>query len=165
MNVLSSNFLIYSVVVYSVSMYTMSLYPQLTVPAGDAAQADQSLGAKPTLKHTMSSLVSQRKKTSTPHFQQPLGDLLGPKQGSVPGVHVDDQSPSLPRMTAAALAADVHVDDQSSSSPRLTAAALAAAEAEQRSSAERLPVSHRLPVSRSVFASDEGKEQQNCVLA
>ena len=40
--------------------------------------------------------------------------------------------------------------------PRLTEAVLAAAE-NVRSSAEKLPVSHRLPVSRSVFDSDEGK--------
>ena len=40
-------------------------------------------------------------------------------------------------------------------SPRLTEAVLAAAD-DVRSSAEKLPVSHRLPVSRSVFDSDEG---------
>ena len=42
-----------------------------------------------------------------------------------------------------------------SGSPRLTEAVLAAAD-DVKSSAEKLPVSHRLPVSRSVFDSDEG---------
>ena len=58
---------------------------------------------------------------------------------------------------------DLHADDKLPSSPRLTAAALATAERELRVSAEQLPVSHRLPVSRSVFDSDEGK--LSCFLA
>jgi len=48
-------------------------------------------------------------------------------------------------------------DQSHSVSPsRLTEALLAAAD-DVTSSAEKLPVSHRLPVSRSVFDSDEGK--------
>ena len=87
----------------------------------------------PHLYHTMSALVSQRQTNPRPQ---------------APGMHVRAnleivKSPAGPG----------HIG----SPPRLTEALLASAAAEVRSSAEKLPVSHRLPVSRSVFDSDEGE--------
>lgn len=87
----------------------------------------------PHLYHTMSALVSQRQTSARPQ---------------APGMHVKadlgiTKSPAGPG----------HIG----SPPRLTEALLASAAAEVRSSAEKLPVSHRLPVSRSVFDSDEGE--------
>lgn len=92
----------------------------------------------PHLYHTMSALVSQR--------QTAFGQTTPRPQA--PGMHVKAdlgiiKSPAGP--------------GHDGSSPRLTEALLASAAAEVRSSAEKLPVSHRLPVSRSVFDSDEGE--------
>lgn len=85
------------------------------------------------LYHTMSALVAQR---------LPLRAVT--HQGPASGV-ADADSP-----------APSGLEQGQMGSARLTEAVLAAAE-NVRSSAKRLPVSHRLPVSRSIFGSDEGK--------
>ncbi|KAL0034861.1 hypothetical protein WJX77_010604 [Trebouxia sp. C0004] len=85
----------------------------------------------PHLYHTMSALVSQRQ--ASPRVStsgMPIRASMG--TGASPA----DQSHSV-------------------SPSRLTEVLLAAAD-DVTSSAEKLPVSHRLPVSRSVFDSDEG---------
>ena len=92
----------------------------------------------PHLYHTMSALVSQRQTSPRPQ---------------APGMHVKadlgiTKSPAGPG----------HIG----SPPRLTEALLASAAADVRSSAEKLPVSHRLPISRSVFDSDEGEGDWSC---
>lgn len=91
----------------------------------------------PHLYHTMSALVSQRQASP---------------RGSWPGM------PIRASMGTAASPAD---QCHSVSPSRLTEALLAAAD-DVTSSAEKLPVSHRLPVSRSVFDSDEG--ETSCLL-
>lgn len=84
------------------------------------------------LYHTMSALVAQR---------LPLGPVA-------------DQAPA-PGALAADSPAPHGLEQGQMAFARLTEAILAAAE-NVRSSAEKLPVSHRLPVSRSIFDSDEG---------
>ena len=86
----------------------------------------------PHVYHTMSALVSQRQ--ASPRM-------------SVPG---------MPIRASVGTAASPADQSHSVSPLRLTEALLAAAD-DVTSSAEKLPVSHRLPVSRSVFGSDEGK--------
>ena len=96
--------------------------------------ADAAPGV-PHLYHTMSTLVSQRQ--------------CSPR-APVPG---------MPVMASAEMGASPSGQAQVDSH-RLTEATLAAA-ADVRSSAEKLPVSHRLPVSRSVFDSDEGESHNH----
>jgi len=85
----------------------------------------------PHLYHTMSALVSQRQ--ASPRVSVPGMPIRASEGAASPA----DQSHSV-------------------SPSRLTEALLAAAD-DVTSSAEKLPVSHRLPVSRSVFDSDEGE--------
>ncbi|KAL0051815.1 hypothetical protein WJX82_002647 [Trebouxia sp. C0006] len=85
----------------------------------------------PHLYHTMSALVSQRQASP----KVPL--------------------PGMPIRASVGTSASPADQSHSVSPSRLTEALLAAAD-NVSSSAEKLPVSHRLPVSRSVFDSDEG---------
>ena len=86
----------------------------------------------PHLYHTMSALVSQRQASP----KVPL--------------------PGMPIRASVGTSASPADQSHSVSPSRLTEALLAAAD-NVSSSAEKLPVSHRLPVSRSVFDSDEGE--------
>ena len=88
------------------------------------------------LYHTMSALVAQR----------PPAQSREAAAAALPLRAVAGQSPASCQTVPGQL-----------ESPRLTAAVLAAAD-DVTSSAEKLPVSHRLPVSRSVFDSDEGDD-------
>lgn len=100
------------------------------------------------LYHTMSALVAQRPANLLPHAAVAAAAGMPVRPGNEHGFGLRAAKHNRPALS------DLEVTQLGS--PRLTEAVLAAAE-NVRSSAEKLPVSHRLPVSRSVFDSDEGK--------
>ena len=103
----------------------------LLIDAGASGHVQKEAGTGAALQHTMSALVSQRNTAPTaPTLGVPVRVGAGAKASSL--------------------------TQGNKNLPRLTAAVLAAAAIDVRSSAEKLPISHRLPVSRSVFDSDEG---------
>lgn len=89
--------------------------------------------------------------TNVPHLYHTMSALVSQRQAS-PRVPV----PGMPIRASVGTAASPADQSHSVSPVRLTEALLAAAD-DVTSSAEKLPVSHRLPVSRSVFDSDEGE--------
>ena len=113
--------------------------------AHSMAEAETMHPALP-LHHTMSALVTQRRPSLLPRAAEVASTPVRLVAGHRPGSEaMAGNSPASVQSPLALLG-----------SPRLTQAVLAAAE-DVRSSAEKLPVSHRLPVSRSVFDSDEGE--------
>ena len=89
--------------------------------------------------------------TNVPHLYHTMSALVSQRQAS-PRV----SAPGMPIRASLGTGASPANQSHSVSPSRLTEALLAAAD-DVTSSAEKLPVSHRLPVSRSVFDSDEGK--------